>query len=82
MSKVYKWLWSHIGGRPWTYIIRDGWHEYEFFWIVGLVSLGVWMGHNYDWKSVLIGWLIFSVGYVGGHLFWGTPWKKGEGGDG
>jgi len=69
----YKELWSRIGGRPWTYIIRDLWHEFEFIWIVGLVSLGVWLGHNYDWQSVLAGWIIFAIGYCAGHFFWGTP---------
>ena len=69
---LYKWLYSRIGGRPWTFIIRDFYHQFEFFWIVGLVGLGVWLGHNYNWRSVLIGWLIFSLGYLTGHLFWGT----------
>jgi len=69
---LYKWLYSRIGGRPWTFIIRDFYHKFEFFWIVGLVGLGVWLGHNYNWRSMLIGWLIFSLGYLTGHLFWGT----------
>ena len=76
----YKKLWSLIGGRPWTYILRDIWHKYEFIWIVGLVSLGVWLGHHFEWKSILIGWLIFSAGYIGGHLFWDNyiPGQKGD----
>jgi hypothetical protein len=41
MVNLYKWLWSEIGGRPWTYILRDAWDNAEFFWIVGLVSLGI-----------------------------------------
>ena len=68
---LYKALWSRIGERPWTYILRDAWDDYEFFWIVGLVSLGIWLGHNYEWKSVMIGWLLFTAGYIAGHLFWG-----------
>jgi len=78
MEDLYRWLWTRIGGRPWTYIIRDAWHKAEFFWIVGLVSLGVWLGHNYDWKSVLSGWLIFSAGYLAGHFFWGTEYVPGQ----
>jgi len=70
---VYKALWSRIGGRPWTYILRDWWDDYEFFWIVGLVGLGIWLGHSFTWQTVLKGWLIFSVGYIAGHLFWSTP---------
>ncbi len=72
MSNPYKWLWGHIGGRPWTYILRDSWDDYEFVWIVGLVSLGIWLGHVYGWDTILKGWLIFMAGYIAGHLFWGT----------
>jgi len=77
MERIYMWLWKRIGGRPWTFIIRDGWTRYQFFWIVALVSLGVWLGHHYEWQTVLTGWLVFSAGYLAGHLFWST----GSGGD-
>ena len=75
---LYKKLWSLIGERPWTYIIRDLWYKAEFVWIVGLVSLGVWLGHNYDWATVLIGWLVFSVGYCAGHFFWGKEYIENQ----
>jgi len=78
---LYKKLWSLIGNRPWTYIIRDAWHKVEFIWIVGLVSLGVWLGHSYDWKSILIGWGIFSLGFILGHAFWGKRWVENEQGE-
>jgi len=78
LSHLYEALWSRIGGRPWTYIIRDWWVDYEFFWIVGLVSLGIWLGHIFTWQAVLKGWLIFSVGYIGGHLFWGKDYIPGQ----
>lgn len=74
----YRFLWSKIGGRPWTYILRDAWDDYEFFWIVGMVSLGIWFGHNYSWVAVLKGWSIFSVGYICGHLFWGKTHISGQ----
>ena len=77
----YKKLWSLIGGRPWTYITRDLWHKFEFFWIVGLVSLGVYLGHHYEWKTVLTGWLIFSAGYCAGHFFWGREYIENQQGD-
>ena len=74
----YRWWWTRIGGRPWTYILRDAWDGYEFFWIVGLVSLGMWLGHVYGFETILKGWLIFSAGYIAGHLFWGTKHIPGE----
>jgi len=67
---IYKWLWTRLGGRPWSDIIRDTWRQFEFFWIVGLVTLGVCLGHIFDWQRILLIWLIFSLGYLCGHLFW------------
>lgn len=75
---VYRWIWTRIGGRPWTYIIRDVWHKAEFVWIVCLVSLGMYIGHNCDFRSILIIWLIFSIGYLFGHLFWGKDYISGQ----
>lgn len=80
-TDLYKKLWSKIGGRPWTYIIRDIWHQLEFFWIVGLVSLGVYLGHHYDWRQILFGWLIFTAGYLAGHFFWGTDYIPNQPGE-
>ena len=76
---LYKDIWSRIGGRPWTYIIRDTWAKAEFAWIVGLVSLGAWLGHVFDLSTVLPGWLVFSLGFLFGHLFWGKKYIPGQG---
>ena len=81
LTKFYRFIWSNTTGRPYTYILRDLWHKAEFFWIVVLVSAGVWLGHNYDWKTIMVGWLLFSLGYLAGHLFWGTPYIPDQGGD-
>lgn len=75
----YKWWWSRIGGRPWTFILRDLWHKFEFVWIIGLISIGVWMGHQFDWLTVLKILSIFAVGYTFGHLFWCKKYQEGEG---
>jgi hypothetical protein len=76
----YKWLWSHIGGRPWTYILRDFWYRVEGLCIIALVAGGAVLGH-FIWHDVLKLTLAFALGYVGGHLFWGKdyiPGQKGE----
>jgi hypothetical protein len=45
MSKLYEWLWTRIGGRPWTYIIRDNQKKYPLLWLLGFGALGVVLGH-------------------------------------
>ncbi len=80
LESLYKTLWSKVGGRPWTYIIRDTWHMLEGIWIMGLIAVGAVLGH---WLWHLIFWilLVFAFGYIFGHLFWGTryiPEQKEE----
>ena len=75
---LYKKLWSLIGGRPFTYWLRDVWHKAEIVWILILVALGVALGHNYDWIEALKIMGIFTIGYIAGHLFWGKDWQEGQ----
>jgi len=80
LYKIYRSLWSKLGGRPWTYILRDTWHKLEGLWIIGLVAIGALLGH---WLWDLVFWflLVFALGYVAGHLFWGKeyiPDQKGN----
>ncbi|MCD6453566.1 MAG: hypothetical protein J7K77_04705 [Dehalococcoidales bacterium] len=45
LSQLYKALWSRVGGRPWTYIIRDCYHRQPLIWIMLSVALGILLGH-------------------------------------
>ena len=74
---IYKLLWSKIGGRPWTYILRDAYHKVEMLWIIGLVAAGAFLGHWF-WKSIFWVLLDFAVGYIAGHLFWGKDYVPGQ----
>jgi len=78
-SNPYKWgLWRWIGGRPWTFVLRDLYHKGEFIWIIGLVAIGVWMGHHFDWLEILKILGIFTLGFIFGHLFWGKPYVENQ----
>lgn len=77
----YKWLWTRIGGRPWTYILRDIWHKYELVWIAVIFTGGVLLGHYCGFKTVLTIGLSFLIGYLFGHLFWGSEYKENQQGD-
>ena len=82
MFDLYKWLWQHIGGRPWTYILRDLWEDFEFGWIVVLVTAGILLGHYCSVRTILVIWLSWCAGYIMGHIFWGTPHVPGQTGNG
>ena len=76
---LYKLLWSKIGGRPWTYILRDIWDETEWLmqllWF-GLGALTFWLTRS--WLLIGILWGIYTLGYVNGHLFWGNKKITGQ----
>jgi len=45
LSKCYEALWSRIGGRPWTYIMRDSQQKYPLLWMLIFGALGIVLGH-------------------------------------
>ncbi len=78
---IYKSIWKVIGGRPWTYILRDLWHKYELVWIIIIFSAGVAMGLFCDIDTIIKVSASFITGYIFGHLFWGKeyiPDQQGE----
>ena len=75
----YKWIWSHTPiKRPFTYFLRDAWHKCEYLWIIGLIAIGVALGHHFGWLDVLKFLAVFTVGFIAGHLFWGKEWIEGQ----
>jgi len=68
---LYKKLWSVIGGRPWTFITRDIWHQFEYIMQVAWFFIGIgvyiWIG----WFGVLLFITFYTFGYINGHFFWG-----------
>lgn len=59
---AYRWLYSRLGGRPFTEVIRTQWYNPIWWLCVGLL-VGRWM--PWGW------WLPLGVGIVVGHLWWG-----------
>lgn len=76
---VYQWLFTHIGGRMWTYIIRDSYHDVPLLWLIGLVVVGAAIGHYVGWMTFLKFMGIFLVGVLAGHLFWGSRYIHEQG---
>lgn len=71
-------MWTKIGGRPWTFILRDTWHRFEGLWLIGLVAAGAALGHWF-WGQILWILLVFALGYIAGHLFWGNEYMPDQG---
>jgi len=43
-----------------------------------MIALGATLGQHYGFLAVVKVLAIFAVGILFGHLFWGTPWRRGE----
>lgn len=78
---IYKWLWSRVGGRPWTFIMRDFYHEVEYVIIIGFFSLGYFLRGHLELRDFILIVVLVTIGYILGHLFWGRKWIKGQKGD-
>jgi len=75
---LYKKLWSKVGGRPWTYIIRDLWTQVELMFQLVFYGLGVLVCYFFGWQIALITFGIYTLGFIGGHLWWGTKHVRGQ----
>jgi len=79
----YKWLWSRIGGRPWTYISRDVYHKVEYLILVSIFIGGFAVGVSglISWKWLLVIMAAYTIGYIHGHFFWEQKYIPGQRGD-
>lgn len=79
-TNPYKFLWSRIGGRPWTYIFRDVYHKAEYPILVGLFAGGFALAKSnlVSWKWFLVIMIAYTIGFIHGHFFWGTKYIEDQ----
>ena len=69
LEKIYQRLWSQVGGRPWTEIVRDDQRRTPLLYMLVFLALGILVGKlaaRYWWQ-ILLG---FLVGVLCGHFWW------------
>lgn len=76
----YRWWWTRIGGRPWTFISRDIYHKVEYLILVSLFASGFFLGYSslITWKWFLIIMAAYTIGFIHGHFFWGKEYIPGQ----
>jgi len=60
----YRALWSRLGGRPWTHVLRE--HPLKFAAAVALAFAAATIGKGRAWAAALA----FLAGLMAGHVLW------------
>jgi hypothetical protein len=85
-ERIYFWLWFHsefwiankLHRRPFTFMMRDFWVEHKVWgWTIfaAVTALFAYILYLNRWAG---GILFFIHAAVFAHLWWGTPYIKGE----
>ena len=74
----YKFWWSRIGGRKWTFIMRDFYHNFEYLIIIGFFSLGYFLRPYFTVREFIIGIVVGTICFLLGHLFWGKKYIENQ----
>jgi len=69
LGKLYRQLWSRVGGRPWTDILRDEQKKSPLVFLLIFLGLGILVSKlaGKYWWQILIS---FLVGILCGHFWW------------
>jgi len=72
LSKLYEKLWSRVGGRPWTYIIRDESKKAPLLFFAIFLFMGVGLVKlTQNLKTpVWLPLVALALGIFIGHLWW------------
>ncbi|MET0578599.1 MAG: hypothetical protein ABW122_08065 [Ilumatobacteraceae bacterium] len=69
LGSFYELVWTHVGGRPWTHIMRD--HPVSYAGLaVTLTIVPFVLAPEGRWGRAFLTYVIFWVGFLGGHVFW------------
>jgi len=62
----YIWLFTKIGGRPWTWIVRDYQKKNPLLVMLIFLGLGIGLAATGQWWALAL----FFLGVVIGHFWW------------
>jgi predicted MFS family arabinose efflux permease len=69
LENLYRRLWTAVGGKPWTEIIREDQRKAPLAFLLFFLGLGILVGRlaGKYWWQVLLG---FLLGILCGHFWW------------
>jgi len=69
LGNVYRAIYMFWPGRPWTHVMRENPWTYLLL-AVGLVWLPYTLSPPLRWGRAFVSYVVFWVGFIGGHTFW------------
>lgn len=69
LARIYEWIYTRIGGRPWTEIVREEQKRAPLLFLLIFLGLGILVAKlaGKYWWQILIG---FILGILCGHFWW------------
>ncbi len=69
IARFYQWLYSQVGGKPWTHIAREDQKKAPLFYMLIFMAIGILIAKlaGKYWWLVIIG---FALGVIVGHIWW------------
>ena len=69
LEKLYEKLWSRVGGKPWTEIVREDQKRSPLLYLLIFLGVGILVARlaGKNWWLVLVG---FLGGILCGHFWW------------
>ena len=62
----YRWIYSHWGGKPWTWLVRDYQRKNPLLVMLAFMVLGIILAGTGQWWGLAL----FVLGVVIGHFWW------------
>lgn len=69
LAKIYEWIYTRIGGRPWTELVREDQKRTPLLYMLIFLGLGILVSKLVGkyWWQILLG---FLLGILVGHFWW------------
>ena len=69
LDDVYEAIYTWYPGRPWTHVMRD--HPWLYgALVVPLAAVPFVLAPRQRWGRAFLTYVIFVIGFLGGHVFW------------
>lgn len=70
IDKIYRFIWSHTTGKPFTYVLSEYAKEHSTRFAIVCMFIGLGIGNFLPRNLYLSVFGSLIVGFIAGHIFW------------